>query len=72
MEFFSFFFFWKIVDDGRNFFFLFLSRRGDNIGMERFGNIEAIDVMVLSFGIFRNCRVDDRFFFFSNFEIFLH
>lgn len=40
--------------------------------MERFGNIEAIDVMVLSFGIFRNCRVDDRFFFFSNFEIFLH
>lgn len=72
MEFFSFFFFWKIVDDGRNFFFLFLSRWGDNIGMERFGNIEAIDVMVLSFGIFRNCRVDDRFFFFSNFEIFLH
>lgn len=41
-------------------------------GVERFGNMEAIGVMVLSFGIFRNCRVDDRFFFFSNFEIFLH
>ena len=40
--------------------------------MERFENIEAIGVMVLSFGIFRNCRIDDRFFFRSSFKIFLY